>query len=139
MSNYSLSVCLTDLQGAQVQANQNGKKFVFIPIEDADLVLTDKGKVYLNLNLWENRSGQPDQYNKTHYVKQNFSKERQEMYKASGQKTPYIGSGKPIVLKNQNNGYPQQQNQPVYQQTAPQGYAAPQADPFASTNNDMPF
>lgn len=141
MESYSLSVCLTDLQGAQVVANQQGVQFVQIPIQMAELYLTDKGKVYLNLNLWANKSGQPDQYGKTHSVKQSFSKEKSEAIKASGAKTPFIGSGKPIVIKNQQ---PPAQNQAVYQQTAPQGYSqptypqnpAPQNDPFG---NDMPF
>lgn len=122
MESYSLSVCLTDLQGAQVVANQQGQQFVQIPIQMADLFLSDKGKVYLNLNLWANKSGQPDQYGKTHSVKQSLSKEKNEAVKASGAKTPFIGSGKPIVIKNQQ---PPQQNQAVYQQAAPQGYAQP--------------
>ena len=103
-------------------ANPQGQPFVQIPIQQADLFLTDKGKVYLNLNLWANKSGQPDQYGKTHSVKQNISKERQDAIKASGGKTPFIGGGKPIVMKNQQ---PQTPSQPVYQQTSPQGYAQP--------------
>lgn len=132
MESYSLSVCLTDLQGAQVVANQQGQQFVQIPIQMADLFLTEKGKVYLNLNMWANKSGQPDQYGKTHSVKQNLPKEKQDAIKASGAKTPFIGSGKPIQMKNQQ---PQAQNQAVYQQTAPQGYQAYQPAP---ANNMYP-
>lgn len=133
MESYALSVCLTDLQGAQVVANQQGQQLVQIPIQMADLFLTEKGKVYLNLNLWANKSGQPDQYGKTHSVKQNLSKEKQDAIKASGAKTPFIGSGKPIVMKNQQGGYPQ--SQAVYQQQPPQGYQAYQPTP---ANNMYP-
>ncbi|MDE7345326.1 MAG: hypothetical protein K2N48_01135 [Muribaculaceae bacterium] len=141
MSNYSLSVCLTDLQGSQVQANQQGKQFLLIPIEDADLFVSSKsGKVYLNLSMWEKHNG-PDQYGKTHGIKQSLSQARQQALGEAAKNIPFIGSAKEIVPKNTQQ---QQQNQAVYQQTAPQGYAQPsypqtQKDPFASTNNDLPF
>lgn len=134
MDSYSLSVCLTELEGAQVVADPQGQPLLQIPIQQADLFLTEKGKVYLNLNLWANKSGMSDQYGKTHNVKQSYSKEKNDALKAIGAKTPFIGSGKPIVMKNQQ---PQQMNQPVYQQTAPQGYAQPY-QPAPTPNNMYP-
>lgn len=149
MSNYSLSVCLTDLEGAQVQANQNGEQFLFIPIQRGDLFLSEKGKVYLNLSMWAKRSG-ADQYGKTHGIKQSLSQaKKQAIGEEAAKNIPFIGSAKEIVSKNQQSqqgGYQQPQQQPVYQQTAPQGYAAPQypQNPAPSNNpfgNDssMPF
>lgn len=139
--NYSLSVCLTDLQGAQVQANQNGKQFVFIPIEDADLFLTDKGKVYLNLAMWAKRNG-ADQYGKTHGIKLSPSQAyRQRIGDEAAKNLPFIGSAKEIVPKN---AQPQQQNQAVYQQQAPAGYQQPTYPPNTAPQNNsfgdgMPF
>lgn len=139
MSNYSLSVCLTDLQGAQVQANANGKQFVFIPIEDADLFLSDKGKVYLNLSMWAKKNG-VDQYGKTHGVKLSASQAlRQRIGDEAVKNLPFIGSAKEIVLKNQQ---PQTQNQPVYQQQAPAGYQQPvypQNPAPQQPTTDLPF
>lgn len=136
MQNYSLSVCLTDLQGAQVQANANGKQFVFIPIEDADLFLSEKGKVYLNLSMWAKRNG-IDQYGKTHGIKLSVSQAlRQRIGDEAVKNLPFIGSAKEIVPKGQG-GY-QQPQQPVYQQQAPQGYAAPSNNPFGN-DSGMPF
>ena len=145
MSNYSLTVCLSDLQGAQIQANQQGKQFLFIPIEDADLfVSSQSGKVYLNLAMWAKRNG-ADQYGKTHGIKLSPSQAyRQRIGDEAAKNLPFIGSAKEIVPKN---AQPQQQNQPVYQQTAPQGYAQPSypqnpapqnANPFGN-DSDMPF
>lgn len=140
--NYNVAVCLTDLEGAQVQANQNGEQFVFIPIQRADLFLSEKGKVYLNLSMWEKRNG-ADQYGKTHGIKQSLSQaKKQAIGEEAAKNIPFIGSAKEIVLKGQG-GYQQPQKQNVYQQQAPQGYAAPQ-NPAPSNNpfgqsNDIPF
>lgn len=121
--NYNVAVCLTDLEGAQVQANQNGEQFVFIPIQRADLFLTEKGKVYLNLSMWAKKNG-ADQYGKTHGIKQSLSQAKREAIGVEAAKNmPFIGSAKEMLLKNPQGGYPQ--NQAVYQQTPPQGYAQP--------------
>lgn len=141
MSNYSLSVCLTDLQGAQVQANANGKQSVFIPIDDADLFLSNNGKVYLNLSMWAKRNG-VDQYGKTHGIKLSASQAlRKRIGDEAVKNLPFIGSAKEIVPKNQQDDYPPQQ-QPVYQQTAPKGYSAPQYPQNPAPQqpaNDLPF
>ena len=147
MSNYSVSVCLTDLPGAQVVANPQGQQFVQIPIEEADLFLSNNGKVYMNLAMWAKKSG-PDQYGKTHGIKLSPSQAyRQRVGDEVARNLPFIGSAKEIVPKNQG-GYQQHQNQAVYQQQAPQGYAQPSYpqnpapqnnNPFAQSNNEMPF
>lgn len=130
MSNYNLTVCLTDLEGAQVQANNMGEQFVLIPINRADLFQSQtNGKVYLNLTMWERKNG-PDQYGKTHGVKQSFSQERRQQM-GQNANTPFIGHGKPMQPKNPQSqqGYQANpQSQPVYQQTAPQGYQSPFPD-----------
>ena len=133
MSNYSLSVCLTDLQGAQVQANTEGKQFVFIPIETADLFLSNNGKVYLNLAMWAKRNG-ADQYGKTHGIKQSLSMAKQQAMGEAAKNMPFIGHAKPIERKGQQAAAPQ--NQAVYQQQAPQGYQPYQPAPMP--NNAYP-
>lgn len=142
MQNYSISVCLSDLQGAQVQANQQGKQFLFIPIEDADLFVSSKnGKIYLNLAMWAKRNG-ADQYDKTHGIKQSLSLAKQQAMGDAAKNTPFIGHAKPITPKGQQTAAPQ--NQAVYQQQAPQGYQQPAPQQYAQgyaqpNNDDIPF
>ena len=142
MQNYSISVCLSDLKGAQVQQNQQGQQFLTIPIQSADLFHSDKGKVYLSLSMWAKKNG-PDQYGKTHGIKQSLSQAyKQQIGEEAAKNIPFIGHAKPIVPKGQQQGYAQ--NQAVYQQQAPQGYAPSsdpfaQNDPFASSNNNVAF
>ena len=134
MDNYSIAVCLTDLQGAQVVANQQGKQFLSIPIQDADLFISDKGKVYLNLSMWAKKNG-ADQYGKTHGIKQSLSQTRQQAMGDATRNIPFIGHAKPIVTKGQQTYAPQ--NQPVYQQQAPAGYQQPGYPQNPSYNHPM--
>lgn len=137
MSNYSLSVCLTDLPGALVQSNMQGQPVISIPIAEADLFHAQNGKVYLNLAMWAKRNG-PDQYGKTHGIKQSLSQARQQALGDAAKNTPFIGSAKEIVPKTAQP-VPQQS---VYQQQAPQGYSAPQypqQPTYPPSNNDLPF
>lgn len=138
MSNYSLSVCLSDLQGALVQANNEGKQYLLLPIEAADLFLSERGKVYLNLSMWAKKSG-PDQYGKTHGIKQSLSQARQQALGDAAKNIPFIGSAKEIVPKNTAPTTSYNPSQPVYQQTAPQGYQQPTYSQNNSKIDDIPF
>lgn len=134
MQNYSISVCLSDLQGAQIQANQQGQTFLSIPIQQADLFHSEKGKVYLNLSMWAKKNG-PDQYGKTHGIKQSLSQAMQQSMGEAAKNMPFIGHAKPIVPKGQQAAAPQ--NQAVYQQQAPQGFYQPY-QPAPMPNNAYP-
>lgn len=91
-------------------ATIRGVRCLVIPIEDNDLYITkdeNTGKAkacYLGLVIRERRDGQ-DQWGKTHYCKQQLSKE----YKEGGnpeivevKKKTYLGNFKPMVFDDSN-------------------------------------
>lgn len=128
MSNYSLSVCLSDLDGAKTQTAADGKLYMCIPVEEADLFLSQKGKIYLNLSLWEKHNS-PDQYGATHGVKQSYSKARREMLGEAARNKPFLGNVKEIRSNNGGNSPANVYNQ----QTPPAGYTS------TSNNDDLVF
>ena len=127
MANYQISVELTALPGVQLQTSPTtGHQCIIIDSEVADIYVSN-GKAYLTVSMWEKRS--PDQYGKTHSVKQKLSKERYaQLGPDAARNTPFIGSAKPIVSnKPQEAGTtaaaPSPYAQPTpYAQQPPQGY-----------------
>lgn len=131
MASISLSINLTKLDGARLQTANDGKLYVCIPVEEADLFMTEKGACYLSLNAWDN--GKVDQYGNSHAVKQSFSKARREQLGPDGVKNkPYIGNGKNIQPRNTNASGPYQQTTPpIGFQESPSPFSAPQNDDMA--------
>lgn len=91
-------------------ATIKGVRCLVIPIDGNDLYVTkdeDTGKAkacYLNLAVRERKDG-PDQWGKTHYCKQQLSKEfkegaPQELVEAK--KSTYLGNFKPLVFDDSN-------------------------------------
>lgn len=100
MENYSVSVELSALAGAQVQqSSQNGQAYLLIPIQQADLSVFNE-KVYLTLSMWA--KDKTDAYGKTHSIKQSHSKAFREQLPPNVT-IPYIGSAKPINRGGSNN------------------------------------
>lgn len=137
MANYSFSVCLTKLDGAKLQTATDGKLYVCIPVEEADLYFSQNtNNVYLSLNMWESRNG-VNERGETHGIKQNFSQARRTSLGDAAKQKPYLGNAKEIVPRNQSNTA-----KDIYNQQAPQGYQQPTyqqaANPFAPDNN-IPF
>lgn len=137
MANYNLSVELTALPGATIQPSQvDGKMYVLIPVEAADLFLTEAGKCFLSLSMWEKRVA-PDEYGKTHGVKQSLSRSRREQLGADAARNmPFIGSAKPISAAPGQQ--PPAQNHQPYIAQPPQGYTPP-APQNPSQNFQPPF
>lgn len=103
-NNLSIKLNLAKLDGASLQTNPNtGKRAMIIPVEEADLFVSDRGGVYLDLSAWENRDGIPDQYGNTYGIKKSYSKEVRERLGKDGIKAkPFIGNAKPIPVVNNN-------------------------------------
>lgn len=118
MANYSLSVCLNKLDGAKLQTAADGKLYVCIPVEDADLYYSQNTQnVYLSLNMWENRNG-VNERGETHGIKQNFSQAKRASLGEAAKTKPYLGNAKEITPRGQANPAAD-----VYNQQPPQGYA----------------
>jgi hypothetical protein len=122
--NLSAKIDLTSLIGAQVQTAQDGTLALIIPIQANDLYYSQKGRVYLDLSIWERRNG-PSQYGDTHDVKQSYSQAKRQTL-PQGAYPPSLGHAREIKTNNQAT-----QNNPanVYAQPAPQGYVPVNAAP----------
>lgn len=105
MSSYGININLLKLKNTAVidlESKKTGtkKKCLIIPITDNDLFLSDKG-VYLSLNAYE-ANGLND--NKTHLLKQNFTKEvREKMTEDEKNTLPILGDAKPLIRKEPDN------------------------------------
>jgi hypothetical protein len=142
--NLSLSIDLTSLSNAQVQNAQDGTAVLIIPIQQNDLFVSERGRVYLTVDAWENRMGQ-DQYGNTHEVKQHYSQAKRATL-PQGVYPPKVGKGKVILTKAEREA--QNAASAGYKQTTgPAGYV-PATEPRMQysqpqqqqpQNNDMPF
>lgn len=88
MSNLTASIDLLALQGARKTA-KDGKEYVVIELAKSRAKAHANGKVYLNLELIENR--EPGKYGDTHFVKESTTKQERD----EGVKLPIIGNAKP--------------------------------------------
>lgn len=98
MSNLTASIDLLALQGAKVVTKKNGKQAILIDWETARVKPHQNGKVYLNLELIENR--EPGKYGDTHFVKESTTKQERD----EGVKLPIIGNAKPWGKPKPQNG-----------------------------------
>lgn len=138
MPNYKASVCLTKLDGAQLQTGADGKVYCCIPIEEADLYLSQTtNQVYLNLSLWEARNG-INERGETHAIKQSLSQARREMLGEAAKTKPYLGNVK--ILAYGNAATPAPNPNTVYSQpVAPAGYAPIPGTPATTKSDDLVF
>jgi len=88
MSNLTASIDLLALQGARL-VEKDGAKHIVINLSKARAKAHANGKVYLNLELIENR--EPGKYGDTHFVKESITKEERH----ERVKLPIIGNAKP--------------------------------------------
>jgi hypothetical protein len=75
---------------------KTGEKFVAIPVKAANIFVSDKGGIYLNCDILENKQGE-DQYGNTHMITLDIGKDR----RAAGEKGAILGNCKTL---NFNNG-----------------------------------
>lgn len=138
MANFQISVELTALPGVQLQTSPTtGHQCVIIDSEVADIYVSN-GKAYLTVSMWEKRS--PDQYGKTHSIKQKLSKDRyNELGPDAARNMPFIGSAKPIVSnKPQDASVPAAAPSP-YAQPTPYVQQPPQGYERTSNGGPLPF
>lgn len=94
MANYNINADLLKLGGAfvsNIKGKAEVKKCLCIPIEDAGLILGQKG-CYLNLTAYESRNSS---YGQTHYLKPVLPKEKFEaMAEDQRRAIPIVGNMK---------------------------------------------
>jgi hypothetical protein len=96
MSNFNINLNLKALKGTFIydfKGKTATKRCLIIPISDNDLFIGEKG-IYLSLSAWESNNLRD---NKTHLIKQSFSKDvRNAMTEDERKSQPILGDMKPF-------------------------------------------
>ena len=100
MQILKANIGLNKIEGVKVFDTKKGEKFVAIPVKAANIFVSDKGNIYLNVDIIEGKNGE-DQYGNTHMITLDIGKDR----RAGGEKGPILGNCKTL---NFNNGKAQQ-------------------------------
>jgi hypothetical protein len=100
MQILKANIGLQKIEGVKVFDTKTGEKFVAIPVKAANIFVSDKGGIYLNVDIIEGKNGE-DQYGYSHMITLDIGKDR----RAGGEKGPILGNCKTL---NFNNGKAQQ-------------------------------
>ena len=119
MPKYNISINVLAIQGAQRLTSKTGKDCLVIDLEASRILRHDNGKLYLNLEMSENKDG-IDRFGKTHRVAEPATKEE----RAEGIRTPILGNVETFYFPSEAQGAP------MKQATAPRkvAYATPVQD-----------
>lgn len=96
MAIIKANIGLNKIEGARVAKDKTGADCVIIPVKSANIFVSDKGGIYLNLDILENKQGE-DQYGNTHMIKLDIGQERRN----AGEQSPIVGNCKTKHFGNQ--------------------------------------
>ena len=119
MPKYNISINALAIQGAQRLTSKTGKDCLVIDLDASRIQRHQNGKLYLNLEMSENRDGE-DQYGNSHRVAEPTTKEE----RGQGIKTPILGNAKTFYFPSESQGAPMKQSASPRKVT----YAAPAPD-----------
>lgn len=135
MPKYNISINALAIQGAQRLTSKTGKDCLVIDLDASRIQRHANGKLYLNLEMSENRDGE-DTYGNSHRVAEPTTKEE----RGQGIKTPILGNAKTFYFPSEAQGQ-QKPAAPRKVATAPQ-----QPDDFGEgpitegmEGDDIPF
>jgi hypothetical protein len=114
------------ITGASKIKAKDGKEYLAVDLSQGGVFVGQKGGVYLNLDMRENRDGE-DQYGNTHMLTISPTKEQRE----NKERTPIVGNAKTIVFESRNQ--PQSAAKSGGQRHDPMSRAADDDD------SDIPF
>ena len=119
MSNtlHKINIDLMKITGASKIKAKDGKEYLAIDLTQNAVFVGQKGGVYLNLDMRENRDGE-DQFGNTHMITISPTKEQ----RAAKERTPIVGNAKTLTFGSSS---------------APS--AAPQRAPQAQDDDDNDF
>ena len=125
MSNtlLKLKIDLMKVTGASKITAKNGKEYLAIDLSENSVFVGQKGGVYLDLDMRENRDG-VDQYENTHMLTISPTKEQRE----AKERTPIVGNAKTLVFGERNQ-----------QQSAPQTGSKHHSTVDVGEGEDFPF
>jgi len=128
MPKYNISINALAIQGAQRLTSKTGKDCLVIDLDASRIQRHANGKLYLNLEMSENRDGE-DQYGNTHRVAEPTTKDE----RGQGIKTPILGNAKTFYFPSESQG------QPVRQTTTAPRKAAAAAVVEETETDDIPW
>ena len=123
MQILKANIGLNKIEGVRVVETKAGEKLVAIPVKAANIFVSDKGGIYLNVDIIEGKNGE-DQYGNTHMITLDIGKDR----RGAGEKGAILGNCKTL---NFNSG-----SQP---QSAAKSGKAPQSAADDDGWDSVPF
>jgi hypothetical protein len=93
MQILKANIGLQKIEGVKVFESKTGEKFVAIPVNSANIFVSDKGGIYLNCDILENKKGE-DQYGNTHMITLDIGKDR----RGAGEKGAILGNCKTLTI-----------------------------------------
>jgi len=97
MQILKANIGLQKIDGARIAKDKTGADCVIIPVKSANIYVSDKGGIYLNVDIIENKQGE-DQYGNTHMITLDIGKDR----RASGEKGAILGNCKTLNFNSGN-------------------------------------
>lgn len=98
MQILKANIGLQKIEGVKVFDTKTGEKFVAIPVKAANIFVSDKGGIYLNVDILEGKNGE-DQYGNTHMITLDIGKDR----RSAGEKGAILGNCKTINFNSGNS------------------------------------
>ena len=96
MQILKANIGLNKIEGVRVAKDKTGVDCVIIPVKAANIFVSDKGGIYLNVDIIEGKNGE-DQYGNTHMITLDIGKDR----RSAGEKGAILGNCKTL---NFNSG-----------------------------------
>ena len=116
MPKYNISINALAIQGAQRLTSKTGKDCLVIDLDASRIQRHQNGKLYLNLEMSENRDGE-DQYGNSHRVAEPTTKDE----RGQGVKLPILGNAKTFYFPSESKMHGSEA--PMKQPTAPRKVA----------------
>jgi len=104
MPKYNISINALSIQGAQRLTSKTGKDCLVIDLDASRIQRHANGKLYLNLEMSENRDGE-DQYGNSHRVAEPTTKDE----RAAKIQLPILGNAKTFYFPSESQGAPMKQ------------------------------
>ena len=98
MQILKANIGLQKIEGVKVFDTKTGEKFVAIPVKAANIFVSDKGGIYLNVDIIEGKNGE-DQYGNTHMITLDIGKDR----RSAGEKGAILGNCKTLNFNSGNS------------------------------------
>jgi len=98
MQILKANIGLNKIEGVRVAKDKTGVDCVIIPVKAANIFVSDKGGIYLNVDIIEGKNGE-DQYGNTHMITLDIGKDR----RSAGEKGAILGNCKTLNFNSGNS------------------------------------